>query len=376
MAEENKNLKIKKIQLGNNTYDIYATSVDASAINFGPGNQIPEGAISSVPVSAITAINESAISSIPESAITAIPASAISGTDIPWESLSSLAVSSSNMTSTTGIMTPAEIQKAIDAQIATVYKVKGTHTVAKTDIVAGEITNMPEKPENGDVWNIALPSDVSSAKLDDQTITNGDNVVFVVDNKETGAGHWDKLAGSIDTSTMAEKAWVESYVSGGEFTDPSENRTAFSGLWNEVSSYIDTEVTSANATKLWENVEDAITSGINAQVWDKSIQDAETLSSVAADETARATSGEYLVGAGAIVDYVKDQIDSTIQETIDIATYDAATSAFIDSKGGVAPASAVPNAGAVSSFVDHQYIRKSDISYSAETLIIDNIFNP
>lgn len=362
------NQKIKKIQLGNNTYDIYATSVDASAINFGKDNQIPEGAISSVPVSAITAINESAISSIPANAITAIPESAISGTDIPWESLSSLAVSSSNMTSTTGIMTPAEIQKAIDAQIATVYKVKGTYTVAKADIVDGEITKMPENPENGDVWNIALPSDVSSAKLDGQTITNGDNVVYVVDDEETGDGHWDKLAGSVDTSTMAEKAWVESYVSGGEFTDPSENRTAFSGLWNEVSSYINNEVTSANAGELWQDVETYVGEQIKSEVWDNVVSGKEGIST-------EANSGK-LATVGAISGYIYDQIQETIQETIDIANYDAAKSAFVDSEGHVAPASAVPNAGAVSSFVDHQYIRKSDISYSAETLIIDNIFNP
>lgn len=141
MADVNENI-IKKIKLGGTSYDIWAEKVDASAVQFGKDNQLSEGAISSVPVSAITAINETAISSIPESAITAIPASAISATDIPWESISGLKVdySTDNMKETTGLMTPAEIQKAIDAQIATVYKVKGTHTAVVTD---GAITNMP-----------------------------------------------------------------------------------------------------------------------------------------------------------------------------------------------------------------------------------------
>ena len=228
--------------------------------------------------------------------------------------------------------------------------------------------------KNGDVWNIALLEGTSSALLNGQTITDGDNVVYV---EETGK--WDKLAGTIDTSTMATKEWVESYVSGGEFDEGEENRTAFSGLWNEVTSYIDTEVTSANATSLWNDVETYVGEQIQSEVLDKTIQTAGELSAVAEGGTARSTSGEYLAGAGAIVDYIKDQIDSTIQETIDIAT-DPIGEVIADGASGKLvytenlALSSIPNVSAVGNFVDRNYIAKKDISYESDsyTLIIEN----
>ena len=153
------------------------------------------------------------------------------------------------------------VDTKIKEQIGTVYKVKGTHTVAKDDIVEGQITKLPEAV-NGDVYNIALPADVPNAKIGDQIITNGDNIVFVESETEGEEGSWDKLAGAVDTTTFASKEWVNDGTVNGSL--PMQ---AISGAYN---SYDDMTAEGAKEDALVTNagiqdyVDTMIENGINA----------------------------------------------------------------------------------------------------------------
>ena len=215
----------------------------------------------------------------------------IQAAKVEWDVLSGLTATSAS-SATSGIMTPDQIQGLVASQIATVYKVKGTLNATVTE---GAITNMPTDAENGDVYNIALPEGVAHATLDGQTITNGDNVVYVKDQTK-----WDKLAGAIDTTTFATKEWVND---------------EYSATRNAVSS------TSAN----WDTAYDEVTGAV-------------TTSAGMADTANTAK----LAQVGAITGYIEDKISETIAETIDIAeTITTAT-----------PTSAIPNVGALTGYVD------------------------
>lgn len=192
------------------------------------------------------------------------------------------------------IPTVSAVDTEIKAKIGTVYKVKGTHTVKEEDIVDGQITNLPTAV-NGDVYNIALPADVPNAKIGDQIITNGDNIVFIESETEGEEGSWDKLAGAVDTTTFATKEWVNSDD-------------------NDLYDYV-----------------------IN-----QSISAADSLSAIADDPDHE--DRDKLVQAGAITDYIYDQIQSTIQETIDVTDVINDTVAL----------SAIPNVQAVSGYVDEK----------------------
>lgn len=127
----------------------------------------------------------------------------IEAAKVEWDAIKDFAVTSES-TATEGIMTPDQIHNLVNAHIATVYKAKGTITAEVDE--DSTITNMPTDSENGDVWNIALPSGTSSAFIGDETVTDGDNVVYIVSGE---SGKWDKLAGVIDTTVFATKTWVD-----------------------------------------------------------------------------------------------------------------------------------------------------------------------
>lgn len=226
------------------------------------------------------------------------------------------------------VPTIGAVDSEIKSKISTVYKVRGTHTVKAEDIVDGQITNLPAAV-NGDVYNIALPADVPNAKIGDQVITNGDNIVFVESKIEGEEGSWDKLAGAVDTTTFAEKSWVNDGTESGSL--PMQ---MISGAYSTSAAMDagDDDALVANA-----GVKDYVQGYIDVNT----IKTATELSGI--DET---TSGK-LVNAGAITGYVYDQIQTTIQETIDIATVLTSGMTGEDIK----PASAVPNASAVTGYI-------------------------
>lgn len=240
-------------------------------------------------------------------------------------------------TTSGSVPTVSAVASEINSKIGTVYKVKGTLTAT---VVEGAITNMPTTAENGDVWNIALPEGVTSATLDGQTITNGDNVVYVITGEgETATGAWDKLAGAVDTTTFATKEWVNSTATSGSL--PAQY------IANAFTTSAAMTADGAAASALVSNA--GIKDYVSGYIFDNTLDTAEAISGI--DST---TSGK-LVNAGAISGYIKDQIDSTIQETIDIAEILTSGMTGTDIK----PASAIPNASAVTGYIDTNTIKSS-----------------
>lgn len=228
------------------------------------------------------------------------------------------------MSSNSGFVpTIAAVESEIKSKISTVYKVMGTTTA---QVVDGVITGFdPEAvKENGNVYNVALPAGVTNATLDGQEITNGDNIVYVsADNK------WDKLAGSIDVTKYATKDWVN---------DGSENGSLpmqmISGAY-------------ATSADMLDGDDDALVSNAGIQDYVQGyISDNTLKTSTAISGIDSATSG-MLVNAGAITGYIYDQIQTTIQETIDIA------GTLTSGMGATSTpaASAVPNASAVTGYI-------------------------
>lgn len=242
------------------------------------------------------------------------------------------------MSSVSGFVpTIGAVESEIKAKIGTVYKVKGTHTVAATDIVDGQITNLPEAV-NGDVYNIALPSDVPNAKIGDQVITNGDNIVYVGADVESPA-HWDKLAGAVDTTTFATKEWVNDGTSSGSL--PMQ---MISGAYTTSAAMLagDDDALVMNA---------GIKDFVSGYISDNTIKTSTALSAITG---AGSTDGDKLVNASAITGYIYDQIQTTIQETIDVV------SAITTGAGPDAtPLSAVPNVKALTSYIDDNTIKTS-----------------
>lgn len=224
------------------------------------------------------------------------------------------------------VPTIGAVESEIKSKISTVYKVMGT-TTAQVDST-GAITGFdPEVvKENGNVYNVALPTGVTNATLDGQEITNGDNIVYVsADNK------WDKLAGSIDVTKYATKEWVND---GSE--DGSLPMQMISGAYATSADMTDD---GAREDALVTNA--GIQDYVQGYISDNTLKTAEAISGI--DES---TSG-MLVNAGAITGYIYDQIQTTIQETIDIA---GTLTSGMDATSTPA-ASAVPNASAVTGYI-------------------------
>lgn len=145
-----------------------------------------------------------------EATIKHVPESAIS--KVEWNAISGLTGTIST-SSTTGFAAPSDVANAIANAISNVYKFQGT-----CDASALPTTNVAA----GDVWNLSSSGKINEGSTEyEDTVQIGDNVAFVVDIKETGAGHWDKLASTLDTSIFVTKTDV--------ITAVPENWSALSG---------------------------------------------------------------------------------------------------------------------------------------------------
>ncbi len=113
--------------------------------------------------------------------------------------------------------TQSEVDSKVTAALSSAYKVKGSVTMT-------ELNALSEK-ENGDVYN------VSDAFSDGSTsYPAGTNVVWVVDDAATKAGHWDPLAGLTDLSSYSTTDGVKTLIS-----------TAKSEAISTAKSYTETE---------------------------------------------------------------------------------------------------------------------------------------
>lgn len=250
-----------------------------------------------------------------------VPASGVQG-DLAWGNVSTLAITTTaDMTSTEQIVTPsivsAYVKSKVDAAVAGVYNVKGSKSCA--DINA--LTDMVK----GDVYNVT-----DEGKIGTESILAGDNVVYDGDK-------WDKLAASVSLDGYATETYVNTAIS-------SATSAQASVLWSEVTGYVDDKVKNASN---WDSAFESITGAV----------------ATSAGMTDTANTGK-LAQVGAITGYIEDKISETIAETIDIAETITTDT----------PISAIPNVGALTGYVNTQYIEKTDIKYDAgtQTLVIDN----
>lgn len=104
--------------------------------------------------------------------------------------------------------TASEVEAAINAKIAGVYKIKGSATVATIN----NLTTM----EAGDVYNMTDAGTInqpSGATLEPFAVAAGDNIVY------TAAG-WDKFASTVDLSNYYTKSQSDStFATKTELTD-------------------------------------------------------------------------------------------------------------------------------------------------------------
>lgn len=326
MAEEN---YLSSVKFGNTEYDIYAKS----ALSAG---WVPSTAIDgSIPASAITAVNENAISSVNINAVTAVYESAISS--VPWSAIRALTVASSETTSISGIWTPKTtvdyVTEVVKENISNVYKFKGTCTVEELSVKTNN--------QNGDVWNLDNGGVINSdSTVHSATVFKSDNVAWITAD---GGGYWDKLA-STDTSakldTTAFTSWSASNTS--EFMGSAASANT---AWLAVN-------VRGSASNV--NGQDLINSALSgAAAW-------KTITAWSADGEPIFTSGNYLVGDGT--------------NSAKLALVDPESSIV----SGQTQSTALVNAQGISSFVDTNYIAKTDIYVNTETgkehqLVINNL---
>lgn len=318
MAEEN---YLSSVKVGGTDYEIYAKS----ALSAG---WVPSTAIDgSIPASAITAVNESAISSVNISAVTAVNESAISS--VAWSALTALTATSSQTTSTSGIWTPKTtveyVTEVVKESISNVYKFKGTC----------QVNDLPStNNQNGDVWNLSNGGVINPASTVHSAIVyTSDNVAWIT----ADGGYWDKLAateGSAKLDTTAFTSWSAS------------NASEFSG-----------SAASANTAWLAVNVSGSATN-VNGQ---------DLINSAWSGAAASAWIANYeSSGKPVWVTQTYFSGDGTSSTPIGLRPTES-------SIGSTTQASALVNAGGISSFVDSNYIAKDDIKVETHQLVINNL---
>lgn len=318
---------LSSVKIGGTEYDIYAKSalsagwVPASAID-GP-----------IPVSSITAVVESAISSVNVTAVTGVTADAISG-NIPWSSISSNAQPSST-SSTSGFWTPSStidyVTYTINDKISNVYKYKGSCPVA----------NLPNNAENGDVWDIMDGGDINAGTEYADTVMKGDNVAWVKDETTPANSHWDKLANSLDINGKLDTSSFEAWSAN------TNNNSQFLGSAASANTaWVAVNVSGTSTTVNGQDLIDSAASGYAASAW---IKEYETTGKPVW------VTQSYLSG------------DGTSASPIGLRPTESSIVT------GNTEASALVNAKGISSFVDTNYIAKTDIRVeNSHQLVIEN----
>ena len=316
---------LSSVKIGNDEYDIYAKS----ALSAG---WVAASAISGdIPASAITGqISESSISSVPASALPEIPPSAITNNSIPWNALEPHTAGSGS-DATNKLWTPCATREYVTdyvaGRISNVYKFQGSENPDDLNQMTGQ--------DNGDVYNITgFGGVLNEGTVNEVVVAIGDNVAWV----SAGGGWWDKLA-STDTSAKLDTT---------AFTTWSSNSASeFSG-------------SAASANTAWTTVNVSGSAGpVNGQdLISSAWSGASALEWISAFESSGQpvwVTQTYLSGSGTSASPIGL---STPASTIDTNTQ----------------TSALATVGAITSFVDNNYIAKTDIYVSADAhqLVIDN----
>lgn len=322
---------LSSVKVGGTDYDIYAKS--ALSAGWVPASAI-EGKIDGSAISGT--ISAEVISGVPASALPVIPTSALSNTSIPWSALEPHTAGSGS-DATDKLWTPSATREYVTdyvaGKISNVYKFQGSTTIA----------GLPQNPDNGDVYNLTDNGIINAGTTHSARVDIGDNVAWVAGD----GGWWDKLAavdaaGKLDVTAFtswsantngdstfagsaasANTAWVTMNVSG---NDGQGGNTASADGYSLIQSALS-----------------------GASAW-------ETITAWSADGKPISTSGGYLVGDGT--------------NSAKLALVEPENSIV----NGTTQASALVNAGGISSFVDTNYIAKTDITVDTTThqLVIDN----
>lgn len=323
---------LSSVKLGGTEYDIYAKS--ALSAGWVPASAI-DGKIDGSAISGY--ISASVISSVPATALPVIPTSAITNTSIAWSALQPHIVQSGSDT-TAGLWTPSATREYVEdyvaGKISNVYKFQGTCSTG----------DLPAAPENGDVYNLSdagviNPNNAThSARVD-----IGDNVAWVSGD----GGWWDKLAavdieGKLDVTAF--QAWSANTNGNATFSGSAASANT---AWVTMNVSGSSGGTTATADG-YSLIQSAL-SGANASAW---IKDYETSGKpVWVTQT-------YLSG------------DGTTASPIGLKNPESSIVT------GTTVASALVNAQGISSFVDSNYIAKTDIYVDGNTdahqLVINN----
>lgn len=155
----------------------------------------------------------------------------------------------------------------------------------------------------GDVWNVTTTDKGTSAEF-----------VWVVDNAETGAGHWEELGTALDLSAYAEKEQVATDIATAKGEAVSEAKTYADGL----NTAMDTRV---------KTVEDAI--GENGSVTN-AIADAKKAGTDASAAVKALEEGQVKTNTDAIAKNAEDivALQSTLGEGVEAITEDEINALF------------------------------------------------
>lgn len=313
---------LDSVKISGVDYDIYAKS--AYSAGWVPGSaidgKVSESSISSVPVSAITSVNSSAISAVESSAIP----------EIAWSAISGLAVGSGSDT-TAGIWTPSSTREYVTdfvaGKISNVYKFQGSVSTA----------DLPDDPNNGDVYNLI---DAGTINAGDSThsarVDIGDNVAWV---SAADGGYWDKLA-AVDIAGKMDVTAFETWTA-------STGSTFAGSAASAMTAWVAVNVSGDNgSTVTGPALVGSAESGAAASAWINSF--------TAGDIGVINVDSAYLSGDGSSASKLGLKTPESVLTASD--------------------ASALVNAGAISSFVDTNYIAKSDIRVeNSHQLVIDNL---
>jgi hypothetical protein len=325
MADEN---YLSSVRVGGTDYEIYAKS----ALSAG---WVAASAISGdIPASAITGqISESSISSVPQSALPVIPTSAISDTSIPWSALAPHTAGSGS-DATDRLWTPSATREYVTdyvaGKISNVYKFQGSTTIA----------GLPQHPDNGDVYNLTDNGIINEGTTHSARVDIGDNVAWVSGD----GGWWDKLA-AVDAAGKLDVTAFEAWSAN------TNGDSTFAG-------------SAASANTAWVTMNVSGSSGGTTASADgySLIQSALSGAAASAWISAFESSGKpvwvtqtYLSG------------DGTDGSAIGLKNPESSI------VNGTTQASALVNAGGISSFVDTNYIAKTDIRVeNSHQLVIEN----
>ena len=308
---------LDSVKISGVDYDIYAKS--ALSASWVPGSaidgKVSESSISSVPASAITSVNSTSISAVESSAIP----------EISWSAISGLAVGTGSDT-TAGIWTPSSTREYVTdyvaGKISNVYKFQGSVSTA----------DLPANPNNGDVYNLI---DVGIINSGDSThsarVDIGDNVAWVSGE----GGYWDKLA-AVDAAGKMDVTAFETWT--GASTSTFSGSAASANI-----AWVALNVSGASESAAGQDLINSAKSGAAASAWIEAF-----------------TGGAAIVN----VDTAYMSGDGSTGRPIGLNAPGSDLTA----------ASALVNAGAISSFVDTNYIAKSDIRVeNSHQLVIDNL---